>query len=297
MNIENHIKITSVSGLEAFEKSILSGTKFASSFVFCPGELFSHLLDTLGIKYDIFYEKFLYYDEARQLHISQSSEGFIWISTIGLVGAAKITNNHFCNAFESQAQTLTTLIKATIEIIDEGTVYNIDSFYYESLSQLSRALFQNIIFFYELFGKAYLSISGISIPQSHKLKTVFDAVCDAMFELHHNNSMFHALLLPSFKAYVNHINALPSGFKEQYVKYDDNPMDNTIISVSDLYLNELLNTVNLYRDFILDYYFRPNKCDKLHQGFYENLIEIAKTPEQISRVKQNYGFLLNENYY
>lgn len=290
------VVISSNTMLDELSHSILEGEKFASSFEFSSDDYFDKLLDSIGVSTEKFKEKYWFYDETKNLHVSQSSEDFVWISTIGLVSSSKPSENSFINAFEAQSFTLASLIESTDELLKADTVFDIDSFNYSELSRITPALFHNIVFFFELFGKAYLSICQQPNKSIHTLGEIFDLVCNTMFALGHNNSEYHAIVLPMFKSFVEYIASIPAGFKEQNIKYDWNTMDNTVISVSRRSLSELRNTISLCRDFLLDFHHDPVNCSKIKQGYYNKLQETAKTPDQVSFVESKYAFLLLSKY-
>jgi hypothetical protein len=60
-----------------------------------------------------------------------------------------------------------------------------------------------------------------------------------MFRLGHNDTNFYAYIIAAFEHIVEYISTIPSNFREEYVKYDDNSGDSTIIRFD---RNELINT-------------------------------------------------------
>lgn len=269
---------------------------FASFFKFSSAEYFDAFLTSIGLSVKEFDEKSWYYDEIRTLHISLSIDDLVWVSTIGLVSARKLTDNSFVNSFEAQALTLESLINTAEELLKDDSVFDVDSNSNEKLSRITPSLFHNIVFFFELFGKSYLSLCKQPIKLTHTLSEIFNLVSKTMFEHEHNNSMFHAIILPRFKIFAEYIQSIPAGFKEQYIKYDENTMDNTVICVSKYNLGDLRNTIGFCRDFIMALYYRPDNCFQTEQGYYSKLLSNCTTPEQVSHVEKDYAFLLASEY-
>jgi hypothetical protein len=213
---------------------------------------------------------------------------------MGLVARGQQTNNNFVNAFDAQKTTLKLLVKEASCLLDDESVYDIESNSYERLCEITLALYNNLLFFFEIFMKAYLSISRAYVPKKHSLETLLLATKENMRKLEHTNTWFHAFLLPNIEGTVEHIRTIPGGFEEQYVKYDDNKGDKTIIRFSRLNLADLDCFIDLYSSFILSFYYDRSKCRYLAPDYFGKILSQAKTAAERTNVTKKYGFLLSD---
>lgn len=115
-----------------------------------------------------------------------------------------------------------------------------------------------------------------------------------MFQKQQNNTLFHAYTIPLLQGMVDHIGLIPGTFKEQYVKYDDNEEDLTIIVFDSAHLAEVRDLVEFIYDVVTEMYYDANTCPYLGQGLYQRLQEKCKTEAELDRIKSVYGFLLDE---
>ncbi len=284
-------KIRTLDDLNYLINKINKDLPFAEAFKFCGDFHINQLLEDLGIQVSVFEEKYFIYDSKRNLHISESEFGYIWISTMGLVGQKELTENNYVNACMYQNVVLSILMDKAISLCSEEDIYDIDSYNYQYLSSFTPGLFHNILFYFETFGKAYLSISKVDIPKTHKLSKIFSLVKDTMYKLDHNDTIFHAYILDVFKKIVNYIATIPGNFKEQYIKYDDNPGDQTVISFKQDNLNDIKNSIDLSHDFLLNYYYDKDEVIYLKNGLLNRLLDKAKNSEERERIIKKYGYL------
>ena len=288
----NHI-IENEKQLNNLVSSIKAKKEFADSFAFSSDDLIGRFFQALGINRDDFAKKSYYYNSTRDIHISESQNGLFWVSTVGLVSKGKLTDDHFVNAFSSQYWVVETLLEAVDDICSHDTVYDSDSYWQEKVKEITPALFGNIVFFFELFGKAYLSISGKKVSRGHKLTVIYQYVEQTMFEQNHSNTIFHAICLSSFEGIIKHISKLPDSFNEAFIKYDDNN-DNTAIRLSHNMLKEWTEIIDTCYDFILEYYYDRDETYYLHTGLYDRLISKAVSKEDKNRIQEQYGFLIGK---
>ena len=270
--------------------SIKAKKEFANSFAFSSDDLIGRFFQALGINRDDFAKKSYYYNSTRDIHISESQNGFFWISTVGLVSKGKLTNDHFVNALSSQYWVVKTLLEAVDEICSYEQVYSIDSYWNEKIQEITPALFGNMVFFFELFGKAYLSISGKNVSKGHNLSVIYQKVEQTMFEQNHNNTLFHALCMHPFIGTTKYISVLPNSFNEAFIKYDDNN-DDTVLRLNHNMNKEWMNIIETCYDFILEFYYCGNNTFYLHTGYYEKLLSKAASEVDKNRIKEQYGFL------
>lgn len=288
---DKYIYVNNKSDLDDLTNQIAGGKLLANEFKFTERDYLIDLLGALGIKYEEFTKKYFYYDSNRNLHISESEFGYVWISTYGLIAKNKSTPNSKVNACVNQHIVISLLLDKAIEICKSESVYDVDAYNFGSLSELSPALFQNIIFYVEVFCKAYLSLSGINSPHTHKLSVIYLKLIDTMFAEKHNDSLFQILIVDKLSKIVDHVTRIPGNFKEQFIKYDDNPLDSTVVIFQPNNLNEIKSTFELCNDFITDYFYSGIKTHYLNSGLYQRLLAKAETEDQRTRVIDNYRHL------
>lgn len=270
------------------------GEPMAFAFVFDNDELYTRFFAEIGINLDLFLENHYFYDPERNIHISESEFGYVWISTMGLVAKSKITGNKYVNACYGQKIVLTELLNKAITICANESVYDVDSYAYSEIEQLTPTLFHNSLFFFETVMKAYLSLCEKTVPFTHKLEDLLILLKQTMFEMGHNNTMFHAHVVPMIEELVNHINRIPGKFKEEYVKYDDNPQDITVILFDINHLNNMRNEVEFIHDIIFGLYYDINDQLYLRPNLYDRLLQKSETEEAKNRIRTTYGFLLSD---
>lgn len=296
-NDMDFINIDSNEELDYLVRRIQHGPVFAEAFIFKSEELKDKFFATLNMSIADFEQKYFLYDGEKKLHISESERGYIWISTMGLIaqkGRANTVNNSFFNSCQTQHVVLSLLFDKAISLCEDEKTYDVDGFNYGYLNELTPALFHNTLFYFEIFGKAYLSINNVSFRKIHKLSEILQKVKETMFKLGHNDTSFHAYIIAAFEHIVEYVSAIPGNFKEEYVKYDDNSGDSTIIRFD---RNELINTkhtIDVSIDFISDFYFNKGSGDIMHlkPGLYNRLLEMAKNDEEKQKIKDTYSYLI-----
>lgn len=269
-----------------------NGPVFAKAFVFEDEALYVNFFKEVGISLELFESKYYYFDKEKNVHISESEFGFVWISTMGLVATSRVTKNNYVNAFLAQVPILVQLLDEGIEVCNDDTVYDIDSYSYGRVEQLTLSLFHNLIFFSETLLKAYISLQGEKVPHTHKLQTLLKSAKEIMFRKKHDNTVFHAYIIPFVEREVLHISSIPGGFKEEYVKYDDNPHDTTLMVFRSDSFIETRDFVVLSEDIITSLYYDPDERMYLKQGLYERLLEKCETNEARAAIEGVYSFLV-----
>jgi len=290
-NDEKPKQIKNEEDLEHLVNQINKGSRFALEFNFKEYPLFQQLLERLEIDYEVFSKAYFYFDSNRNLHISESEFKRVWISTIGLVAGGNTTTNKFVNSCITQYTVVSLLIDKSIEVSNQPKVYDIDSYNFGLLSQLTQALFHNLLFYFELFGKAYLSLSNKKVPKTHRLSKIYDLVIETLFAKGHNDSLFQAGMIDPILLIVKYIDAIPGDFKEEYIKYEDNLNNETAIVFNSPWFYELKNTIGLCNDFVSDYYYNKDECLGLRSGFLERVLQKCKTEEEERIVKTKYEHL------
>jgi hypothetical protein len=291
-NDENFILISDQNQLDTLIDRFFRGEIFADQFKFSEGSFFLNLLESLKINYEDFTKRYFYYDDSRKLHISESEFGYVWISTAGLVARDKPTTNSAVNSCLSQYTVLSLLFNKAIEVSQKEDVYDIDSYNFGYLSELAPALYHNVIFYIEVLCKAYLSLNGITSPHTHKLSSIYQKTVETMVAKKHNNSLFQAQILDPLYKFVDHINKLPGNFKEQFVKYDDNPGDSTVILFQTERLIEVSIIFELANDFIHNFFYTGKESLYLKSGLYQRLLDKADTEEKKQKIKDMYGHFI-----
>lgn len=288
---EKFITISEQDDLDYLIKRIENGPLFANAFKFKERSFFQSLLEYLNIDDEDFRENYFHYDKTRNLHISESEFQYVWISTYGLIAKGKETDNNLVNACVNQYTVLSLLFNKAIEVAGNKNVYDVDGYNFGYLSRLSPALFHNILFYIEVFGKAYLSLNGAKVPFTHDLSEVYSLVTKIMFQKKHNDSLFHVLVVDEFKKVIEYISSIPGDFKEHFVKYDDNSGDSTVILFDPEYLKGVQSTVDISNDLIYSYYYEGEKALDLKSGLFERLIGKAKNEEEKQRITKVYSHL------
>lgn len=284
-------QINNEEDLDHLIQQVNNGSHFALAFNFKEYQLFQQLLERLGIDYEVFRKTYFYFDNIRNLHISESEFKRFWISTIGLVAGGKTTTNNFVNSCITQYTVVSLLIDKSIEVCSEPRVFDIDSYNFGQLNQLTQGLFHNLLFYFELFGKAYLSLSAIKVPKTHNLSKIYKLVTKTMYEKGHNDSLFQVSMLDEILLTVEYVTAIPGNFKEEYIKYDDNPNDETAIVFNSSWFHILKNTTDLCNDFVYNYYYEKDNCYSLKIGLLERVLQKCKTEEEKTKLRKKYKHL------
>lgn len=293
-NGERYILISSQLQLEEVVAKIEKKVEFCHLFKFSERDLFVSLLKSLNIPFEHFFFKYYYYDSPRKLHIGESEFGCIWISTIGLVARKKPSTNRMFNSCLTQYTVISLLLNKAIEVVKDENVYDIDSYNFGALTDLSPAIFHNITFYIEVFCKTYLSLTGINAPRSHKLQAIYKLTVDSMISNNHDDSFFRIAILDPLYKVVDHVGKIPGGFKEQFIKYDDNPYDDTVIVFDLASLNEMATLIEISVDFISDFFERGADTRYLEPNVYQRMLDTADTNEKKSRIKALYSNLKKE---
>lgn len=291
---EDAIVINDDVGLKDLIYRFKNGPAFAEAFVFENDDLYNQFFKEVNLSIEQFQEKYYYYNQEKNIHISESELGFVWISTMGLVATSRVTKNNYVNAFLYQMPVLMHLLDEALTICNDEQVYDIDSYYYGMVEEYTPALFHNFLFFSETLLKAYISLQGEKVPYTHKIDTLLKRSKEIMFEKKQNDTVFHARIIPMIEEIVLHISSIPRPFKEQYVKYDDNPNDTTLVAFRADYFHQIIDFVRLSNDIIMDMYYSPEEKMYLKQGLYGRLIEKCKTVKEKETFQQMYQFLIQD---
>jgi len=288
---EDYILISRQSDLDELLVRISDKPIFAYLFKFSDRDLFVSLLEHFEVDYDEFVTKYYYYDTHRKLHISENEFGYVWISTSGLIARKKATSNRAVNSCFNQYTVISLLIKKAIEVVQDERVYDIQSYNNGLLSELSPAIFHNLTFYVEVFYKAYLSLATGSVPHGHKLSVLHQKTVKVTSENRHGDTLLQVMILDPLYKLVEHLGKIPAGFKEQFIKYDDNPMDDSVILFELDSLHEMSSTLELSYDFITGYFYEGNETHYVVPGLYQKLLEKAKTEKQKERIRTMYSHL------
>lgn len=116
-----------------------------------------------------------------------------------------------------------------------------------------------------------------------------------MFKRKHNDSLFHAKIIKEFDKIVKYVASIPGSFKEEYVKYDDNSGDSTIVIYNLVSIHSFKNTIDMSFDFINDFYYNKNNALYLKTGLLERLLNQSETSSEKKRVLDEYGDMIKIN--
>lgn len=291
-NNEKYEFISNQTDLDELISAIKKGKLLAEEFKFSERDYFIVLLEALEIDYEEFTKKYYYYDSNRHLHISESEFEYVWISTYGLIAKDKATDNKAVNACVNQYTVLGLILDKAIETCSSEKVYDVDGYKFGQLSRLSPALFHNLVFYLEVFCKAYLSLSGVDYPKSHKLSSLYSKLMETMYAKKNHNSLFQVYFVDTFAKIIEHLTRIPGNFKEEYIKYDDNIEDTTLVIFQMDNLIEMKNMVDLCHDFILDFFYTGYESFYFKTGLFQRILERAETEDQKKRVREMYGHLI-----
>jgi len=290
-NGKKYVLVSSQNHLDELQERFSQNNPFADKFKFSEQSFFIDLLESLGISHKDFTKKYYYYDPSRKLHISESEFGYVWISTAGLVAKSKPSTNRALNSCLAQYLVISLLFKKAIEVVKDERVYDIDSYSSGQLNELSPAIFHNLTFYIEVFCKAYLSLTKVEVPHSHSLTLLYDKTVDAMVNNKHDDSLFQILVLDPLYKFVKHIDEIPGNFKEQFIKYDDNLLDDSVILFDYTGLVEMTSILELSVDFISAYYYEGTKTYYIESDIYKRMIDKAETEEKKKKIREMYPHL------
>lgn len=293
-NDKEYNYINNKNDLKYLIERIENGPHFAEAFKFDNNKIFIELLNYFDIDYKEFKKGYFYFDENRDLHISESEFDYTWISTYGLVAKGKSTKNKSVNSCNNQYTVVSLLFEKAKEICENDGFYDVDGYKFGYLSELTPALFHNVLFYIEVFSKAYLSLSGVNVPHIHELAKLFAKVNKTIYRKGHNDTIFQAYIIAEFEKVIEYIESIPGGFKEHFVKYDDNSEDNTIIRFNIDSLNEIQKTIDMSNDFISSYYYEDDVI-YLKSGLLDRLINEAKTENEKRQIINKYGYMRRGN--
>ena len=289
--LNKHI-IDSNEKLSDLTEQFLHGKPFVGAFVFDTEELRIQFFSDVGIDLSTFEEKYYYFNRDKNVHVAESSEGYIWISTMGLVARTRVTKNKFVNAIEGQTKVLQYLLHEAFILSKSDNSLDIDGYNYSQIEMLTPLIFHHAIFYYELLAKAYLSIYNQKFLPKHTLSYLLKLVKQTMYKYHHNNTFFHCQVIPSFEEIVRHISTIPGNFNEAYVKYDDNELDPTTVPFSPDNFESFLEIVRISSDIITDLYYDKDGSFYIKPHLYERLIAKCNSEEQREKIAEQYAFLL-----
>lgn len=287
------VKISTDESLQNLITQYQNSSQFAAAFEFETDELWNKFAIAINLDLEIFERCGYLFDKKSNVHISKSKDGYIWISTVGLVAKSRITNNRFLNACCWQKIILLHLIDEAIPLANDESTYDIDSLNYSVIESLTPAIFHNLLFYFEIFAKAYLEICGKKVPHTHSLKKLLKLAKETMFEKQQNNTLFHAYAISALESVTNYVESIPEPFKEEYVKYDDNPDDVTFVVFDAEYLKEMRESIKIIYEMVSDMYYNLDNCYCCKNNLYQKLLDDAKTKEKKKRIVEKYGYLLD----
>lgn len=289
MSILGKTTITNDDELDLLISRFTSGPSFGTAFEFSDDALFVRFLAAANISTEEFSQKYYIFDKERNIHISQSENGYVWISNMGLIAAPRLAKNNFVKACSGQKIVLEHLLKDALVLCGDESTYDIDSYNNGHIESLSHALYSGFAFYMELFSKAYLSICQVDPPHTHKLEPLLQSVKQTMCRRDQSNTLFHALVIPMLERTVNHIKTIPGKFSEAYIKYDDNLTDQTVIIFDVDLLKDMLDFITVSYDTIMDLFYGPDLY--FETGLYQRLLQKCETDEDRNRIAKNYSFL------
>lgn len=262
-----------------------------AKFRFKPYELRNKLLKELEIDVNEFEKKYYIFNSSAKIHISESEKNYILISTVGLVAFNPTFENDIQKivfACDSQYEVMMILLEKINILKEYDDIYDVDSYHYYYLSTLTTGLFHNIIFYLEVFAKAYISLNNKKYKFTHNLKELLQEVKLTMFTCNQNNSLFHEQIFLEFQNIVNRYYSMDNDLKEQFIKYNDSIQPKILIDYMDL----VKNFIEISNDFIIQFYYDRENCFWLEQGLIDKLISRAKNDEEKKKILNCYKYLV-----
>ena len=144
------IHINNDADLNYLIQRFFNGPVFAEAFMFNTEELYNCFLDAIEADSDLYDDAGYFFDVEKNIHISRSEEGYVWISTMGLVAKGRATDNKFLNACIGQKKVLLHLLDDAISICRDERSYDLQSNLYEQVEILTPIIEHNLIFYLEL---------------------------------------------------------------------------------------------------------------------------------------------------
>jgi len=289
---EDLIEIGNDKEMEWLLGLIVSDENFAERVLLTKSHYKKILLNFLEVDIDDFNEKYFAYLPNKNVHISESQFGYFWISNMGLVGRKKQYENELINSLSSQYIVVSLLIEKALEVSKKEEMLDVDGYYFSYIGQMTPALFHNTLFYFELFAKSYLSICKINFKKTHNLRKLMVYVNRVIEQKKQKNTMFYVFVYKPFEELVQYIEKIPGDFKEEFVKYNDNTVDTTLIPFS---YDNFLNAKNVFDtsyDFICDYDDSSEKSYYVKDGLYDRLIERATSDDDLRAVEEAYSYLI-----
>lgn len=239
------------------------------------------------------YEKKYYYITKDDIYLSESELDYVLISTIGFVCYRDIyqdVKDKLFSSFEVQYEVLICLIQSAKVLLKDENIYDVDTFNNEKLTNICLAIFNNLLFYFELFGKTYIALNGMQVKRTHKLKAIYADVYKVMKKNKIINTKFNATIIVEINKFVDYISSISVDFKEEYVKYNDNSEDGTIVSITRI--SEIEELVSISYDFLSLFKYDKGNCHYLKDGLYDGIIKHAKNEYEKEKVKKMYGYLI-----
>ena len=262
VNNETH-KINTIDELNRLLIKIDKEPRFAAKFIFSSDDLYTQFLNSLDINPEDFNKKYYHIDKERNLHIAESSNNYIWISTMGLVAKSNPTDNKYVNSCLSQIKVTLTLLEKAKEISSNEKVYDIDSYESSQVDLFTVPLYHSITFCLELIAKAYLSIFKDRIKPIHKISQLLKEVEITIKERNHSNTLFEEHIYTMLQQLENHLSTNPTPINEAFIKYYDNIDDITLISFNPDNLSAIYNKLDIAYEIITSIYYFEDKSPYL----------------------------------
>lgn len=288
------ISIESKSDFEYLLTQIISGQSFAFFFSFHDQIYETTFLKAMNVDLNTYKDLGYYFDPKRQLHIAENSEGLTWISTMGLTSNNCLTGVKFLDSCTMQFRVLSLLIDKALELLNDCNVYDIESYSYGYVCELTPALFHNLLFYFEVFGKSYLELNHQEPPHTHKLSTILNEVKRQMKQLNHLNTTFHGGIITQFERLVEYTKSISDRFGEEQVKYNNNYQDHTVIIFQKEVLLDMKRTVDLSYDFITSYYYDRDEGKYLTPDLLNRLLKRAENEAEEASIRALYSCLQEE---
>src|SRR5690606_34582227 len=141
-------------------------------------------------------------------------------------------------------------------------------------------------FYIEVLCKAYFTLSNTEYPHTHSLSLLYQKTVESMVDNHHDDSLFQILVLDPLYKFIDHVRNIPGNFKEHFIKYDDNPLDDSVILFEREDLIEMTIILELSIDFISNYFYEGPETYYLETDVYQKMLDRADTEEKKKKIME-----------
>lgn len=288
--MEAIVTLNNKADIDLLANQINNKKNIRQRFNFKEDKYKKELFEQIDVDLEEFEKKYFYYNSDKKLHISESSKGFMWISTMGLTPIGYDSSepkDKLYYALNSQFFAVEVIYNSIKKVIEDEKVYDIEGYDFDWLNSINNVLVHNVIFFYELIAKEYLCILGVTFKKNHKLKDLYNKVKLTMYQNNHNDSFFEYWTIRNINELIKFIDGFDGNFQEHFIKYNDNGEDIIIFSYDNI--DKLWSDILFSYESISNFYY-DKETFYFKTGRKASILEKAKTAEDKEKIKKYYDF-------